>query len=321
MKTVRKRSEVFDQYTILKNMGKGVGGRLFKARHNATNKVVILKVRRIQTLANLEASCDRLQDQFDLLKTIPSSNHKHLVQYYDVLCIRYNAYAEIVIIMKYIQGPNLYEVMQAMDAQKQGLSVREAMLFTMGLFNILHELHSRNIVHRDIKPENLMISPSGLILVDFDLMCLDFPAAMRHSMSNSLACDFSSYPGTTMYFSPELREASVKRLKNPIHLDPKSIDVWCCGVTILDVLTRGIGEKFFAPTLRSTQNKVDGLEVGGRYLMIAKFLRSDRMTRTFSLFRPLLLRILATDPSHRPTASEVLEELEKIQKNNPRVFQ
>jgi serine/threonine protein kinase len=320
MKTVRKRSEVFDQYTILKNMGKGVGGRLFKARHNATNKVVILKVRRIQILANLEASCDRLQDQFELLKTIPSVNHKHLVRYYDVVCIRYNSYADLCIIMEYIPGPNLYEVMQAMDTQKQGLSVREALLFATGLFNILDELHSRNIVHRDIKPENLMISPSGLILVDFDLMCLDFPTTTHESLPNSLACDFSSYPGTTMYFSPELREASVKRLKNPTHLDPKSIDVWCCGITILDTLTRGTNEKFFAPTLRSTQNKVDGLEVGGRYLMIAKFLRSDRMTKSMKLLRPVLLKILATDPSHRPTASEVLEELEKIQKNNPRVF-
>jgi|SRR5208337_2598718 len=332
MKTFHKKSQVFDNYTILQNLGKGVGGRIFKAKHKTTGKVVILKVKRVQNLANLDTFRKRIQDQFELLKAIPASDHKNLVQYYDVLCIKYNKYAEIIIIMEYVEGENLYEVMEAMDVERHSVSVREAMMFMESSFKILDELHSRNIVHRDVKPENWMVSPQGLKLVDFDLVCLDYskkrkyPRALMHQgltcvkLPNSLVCDYTTYPGTTIYFSPELLQASVANLKDPSHLDAKSIEVWAEGVVVLDLLMRGIGEDCYVPTLRATPNIVDGHHVGGRYLVIAKFLRSERMTKTMRVFRPLIMRILATNPKHRPSTREILQELDDIKKKNVVLF-
>ena len=108
--------------------------------------------------------------------------------------------------------------------------------------------------------------------------------------------------------------------KNPTHLNAKSIDVWAQGVVALDLMMRGVGVQEYKNSLRISPNLVDGQRVGGRYLYIAKFLRSKRMTGTLKLLRPLMMKILATDPMQRPSTQEVLQDLEHTKLKNLQLF-
>jgi serine/threonine protein kinase len=318
MQVFRKRADLFGRYHLLENLGKGTGGRLFKAQDKTSNRLVILKVKRVSNLKLLPEMCKKIHDQFELLQAIPEEDHTGIVKYHQVVCIRYNKYAEVVIVMEYIPGHDLYQAMKAMDEVRSSVSVQDAYLFLKGSFTVLDQLHSRNVVHRDLKPENWMVSKTGLKLVDFDLACVDYPKNTRVSLPNSLACDYSRHPGTRMYFAPELYEAEQQNLDGS-HLNAKSLDLWAQGVVAIDLFMRGVGIEQYNNALRPSPNVIDGKLVGGRYITIAKFLRSERITGTLKPFRPLLMKLLATDPEKRGSTQEVLRDLRLIRKKYPQV--
>lgn len=79
------------------------------------------------------------------------------------------------LVMDYVSGPNLKEIMD--DARRNGhfLSEFEVLGWARQLCDALEYMHSQPhpVLHRDIKPSNIKLAPSGLIkLVDFGLVKL-----------------------------------------------------------------------------------------------------------------------------------------------------
>ena len=98
----------------------------------------------------------------------------------------------IALIMSYIPGPTLEEVVTKVKTSKyQKLEPETVCWITERVINVLRFLHSERVVHGDVKPQNIIIQPENhrIILVDYGL------AAVNPSKT-------SSAKGYTPYFAP-----------------------------------------------------------------------------------------------------------------------
>ena len=77
---------------------------------------------------------------------------------------------ELVMVLPYFPGRDLYRFMRAHKNPKGHLSEYEAWVITCQLIQALKTVHSHNILHRDIKPENIMLDDElNIVLSDFGL--------------------------------------------------------------------------------------------------------------------------------------------------------
>lgn len=98
-----------------------------------------------------------LDKEFDVGASL---SHPNLPHYYEI----HHDY----IIMDYIEGETLEEMIKADDPRLKDADVVRKILFQ--LVDVLEYLHSRHIVHCDIKADNILITPQGnnAILIDYD---------------------------------------------------------------------------------------------------------------------------------------------------------
>jgi serine/threonine protein kinase len=124
----------------------------------------------------------------------------------------------LVMVMEYIEGPNLYTYL----SNNYPLDNESMYNIAVWLFDIIRSLHHLGIVHRDIKLDNIIITPEQkLYLVDFGLSC---------SLNEKINLCPTTPNGTAYYMAPELWKSNVSRDKYPAG------DVWAAGVVLYEIL-------------------------------------------------------------------------------------
>lgn len=105
------------------------------------------------------------------------------------------------IIMEYIDGTTLEEVLQKGITQKQKLKILDQII------EALHYIHEKQIVHRDLKPANILITYNGgnVKLIDFGLADTD------------AYCILKQPAGTLDYISPEQLQGGAPDIRNDIY--------------------------------------------------------------------------------------------------------
>lgn len=139
----------------------------------------------------------------------------HLITIYDV---RKNVANEPFVIMEYISGPSLRELL---IAEPHGLGPQKAAFFLDGIAKGLAYLHDRGIVHRDLKPANIFYDDGYVKIGDYGLS--------KH-MSISRHSGQTVSVGTVHYMAPEIGSGSYT----------KAIDVYALGVILYEMLTGGL---------------------------------------------------------------------------------
>jgi len=165
----------------------------------------------------------------DEIRLVSRLSHQNVVQTLDVI----EADGELSLIMEYIEGETLHDVLR--DAERADFVL--PVLAAVGIVNqALHGLHaaheatddlgnSLNLVHRDVSPQNLMVGKDGQVKV------LDFGVAKATSEWHVTRTGEVS--GKVAYMSPE------QAMARP--LDRRS-DVFAAGVVLWEVLT---GQRLF----------------------------------------------------------------------------
>ncbi len=136
----------------------------------------------------------------------------HLITIYDV---RRNAASDPFVIMEYIGGPSLRELMLAAPG---GLGVQKAAFFLSGIAKGLSYLHERGIVHRDLKPANIFYDDGYVKIGDYGLS--KHISVSRHSGQTVSV-------GTVHYMAPEIGSGNYT----------KAIDIYALGVILYEMLT------------------------------------------------------------------------------------
>src|SRR5205809_512255 len=132
-------------YEILSAIGKGGMGEVWLARDSRLDRHVAIKIgdARFSDRVGREA------------KAIAALNHPNICQIYDV--------GPDYLVMEYIEGV----------PPRGPLAVAEVVRVALGIAAALEAAHRKGITHRDLKPGNVLVTASGIKLLDFGLARVD----------------------------------------------------------------------------------------------------------------------------------------------------
>src|SRR5215203_2867337 len=122
-----------------------------------------------------------------------SLNHPAIVAVYDTGEDRTSSGATPYIVMEYVEGETLRDVLR----REGPLPPERAMSLAADICGALDFSHRNGIVHRDVKPGNVMITPQGTVKV------MDFGIARAVSDSAATMTSTAAVIGTAQYLSPE----------------------------------------------------------------------------------------------------------------------
>jgi serine/threonine-protein kinase len=172
-------------------------GEVYRARDTRLERSVAVKV-----LPDAHAADADFRSRFEReARTIAALSHPHICAVYDVGHHQGSDY----IVMEFVEGTTLADRLK-----KQRLGVDEAIGYAMQIAEALEEAHRAGIVHRDLKPANVMITKSGVKLVDFGLAKTGAPIAGLSALSTSpgnLTAQ-GTILGTLQYMAPEQVEGA-----------------------------------------------------------------------------------------------------------------
>jgi len=193
-------------FKILKFLGEGGMGVVYKAQDLALNRTVALKF--IQPSA-LHISAEKTRFLREA-QAAAALNHPHITTVYEVG----EAEGRTFIAMEYLDGVTLKERIQSGP-----LVLGEVMEMAIQLADGLEEAHDKGIIHRDIKSSNIMVTGKNRVKL------MDFGLARLSEVSQTLTVGIQ---GTVVFMSPE--QASGEPVDH-------RTDIWSLGVVLYEMLT------------------------------------------------------------------------------------
>jgi serine/threonine-protein kinase len=214
-----------------------------------------------------------LEEQFlHEARTIAAAEHPHIVPLYSAE----STGGLLYLVMRLLPGRSLE------DRIAEGkLPAAEAARIALECARALAAAHAVGVVHRDIKPANILLDGNGNATVtDFGIsLVTSRPAREIHG----------STAGTPHYMSPEQSLGE--------QVDGRS-DVYALGIVLYEMLT---GARPFTGR--------NATEVIAQHISAPIPKLSEREPETPVALVRLVDRMLAKDPSGRPTAAELVKEL------------
>jgi serine/threonine protein kinase len=174
-------------YRIEAPVGSGGMGQVYKARDTRLGRAVAIK-----------SLSEQFSGQFEReAKAISTLNHPHICTLYDV--------GPNYLVMELLEGETL-----AARLKKGALPGDQVLEYGVQIADALAAGHEKAITHRDLKPGNIMLTRSGVKVLDFGL------ARMDGSPRDTLTASFVVM-GTPAYMAPEQREGREADARSDIY--------------------------------------------------------------------------------------------------------
>lgn len=253
-------------YEILAPLGAGGMGEVYKAKDTRLDRIVAIKV-----LPSALSEDPKLKVRFEReARTISNLSHPNICTLHD---IGHQDDFDFLV-MEYLEGETL-----AQKIAKGPMPLEQVLQYGIQIADALDKAHRQKIIHRDLKPQNIMITKSGVKLLDFGLA--------KWSSSNSAGSE-SEIPtrdhsltadgivvGTLQYMAPEQLEGK--------EVDERA-DIFALGSTLYEMIT---GERPFSGTSQAA--------------LIASVLSANpkRLTTVPPLLDHIIHKCLAKNPDDR----------------------
>lgn len=193
-------------------------GEVYRARDTRLSRNVALKF-----LRGAVRDDSRLRARFEReARAISSLSDPHICALYDVGSHDGLEY----LVLEYCDGVTLAERLDGGP-----LPIKQVLQHGRAIAKALSRAHRAGIVHRDLKPSNVMLTKSGVKLLDFGLAKPGIGRSRHDTETTSLHEPISeegSLIGTVRYMSPEVLEG-----REP---DARS-DIFALGVVLYEMLT------------------------------------------------------------------------------------
>ena len=196
------------RYELLKLLGEGGMGAVYKARDAELERDVALKVIKPE-LAEHPEILQRFKQELILARQVTDRNVIRIFDIGEAGKIKF-------ITMEYLEGENLHQLLK----QRGKLEVGEAVDIMEQVASGLAAAHREGIIHRDLKPGNIMRDKSGRVVV------MDF--GLARTFSGDGMTRTGAMLGTIEYMSPE--QAQGKELK-------ASSDIFTVGLILYELLS------------------------------------------------------------------------------------
>jgi len=212
LETVNRVKESFriPGYKLLKKLGRGSMGTVYKAKQLNLDRIVAIKIL-ARFLAENQAFVRRFIKE---ARVIGKLNHPNIVQGFDAGEINGTYYFA----MEYCHGVTVLELLTRGGA----LDLDRSIQIVTQVARALDHAHQQGLVHRDIKPDNIMIVQDGVAkLCDLGLA--------RDVARGSGSTEKGSTIGTPNYISPE-------QARGDAMIDIRS-DLYSLGATFYHMVT------------------------------------------------------------------------------------
>ena len=201
--------EKLGPYEILAPIGAGGMGEVYKARDTRLDRIVAIKTSKTEFGERFEREA----------RTVAALNHSNICTLHDV--------GPNYLVMEYIEGTPL----------KGPLPVDQALKYAVQICDALDAAHTKGITHRDLKPSNILLTKSGIKLLDFGLAKLGKPKTnqviQRDDATLTMALTGrNEIVGTLHYMSPEQLQAQ----GDGDEIDWRS-DIFSFGLVLYEMLT------------------------------------------------------------------------------------
>lgn len=183
--------ETYQVLTLIHDSGMG---RIYKALHTPSRRIVIIKTLREQAKEPQASSMKRFERE---AKALAQFDHPNIVGILDYRLDGVNPF----IAMEYIEGETLREYI---DRFPQGLPFHRFFTLIEQLCDAVNLIHDHGIIHRDLKPKNMMIQRTKIgprvKVLDFGLILFDRLAFPDGGQGLTLKSELIGAPA---YMSPE----------------------------------------------------------------------------------------------------------------------
>ena len=176
-------SVIGERYAVRRELGVGGMAEVYLAHDQLLDRSVAIKVLSSRYAAD-PAFIERFRRE---ASSAAGLNHPNIVAVYD----RGETDGSYYIVMEYLDGPNLKEVIRREAPFEPGVAIE----YTLQILAALGAAHRRDIVHLDAKPQNMLLADDGLLKVT------DFGIARAGGRSD--LTEAGSVIGTAQYLSPE----------------------------------------------------------------------------------------------------------------------
>jgi Tol biopolymer transport system component len=199
-------------------------GEVYRALDTRLDRIVAVKILPSRLSENPEAK-ERFERE---ARTISSLNHPNICTLHDVGHQNGVDY----LVMEYLEGETL-----ASRLNKGALAPDQVVKYGIEICEGLEMAHRTGVVHRDLKPGNIMLTKTGVKLMDFGLAkTLPAHPSATTSLSETLSSPAANSPltekgmiiGTFQYMSPEQVQGK--------EVDGRS-DIFSLGVVLYEMVT------------------------------------------------------------------------------------
>jgi TolB-like protein/Tfp pilus assembly protein PilF/predicted Ser/Thr protein kinase len=202
-----KVGQTISHYRILKKLGEGGMGVVYKAADTRLDRTVALKFLHQQATDSEEARLRLINEA----KAAAALQHANICTVHEIG----EAEGQTFIAMAYLEGQSLSEKIGAGP-----LPPAEAVELAIQIGQGLQEAHAQGVVHRDLKPANIMVTDQGQAVV------MDFGLAQKADVTRLTRTGTTM--GTAAYMSPEQVRGEA--------VDQRA-DIWALGTVLYETLT------------------------------------------------------------------------------------
>jgi len=181
------------RYQIISKLGSGGMGTVYQGVDTALKRKVAIKVMHDQFAEDPNFRERFLQEA----QVAARLDHAGIVKVYDFD----EHHAKLFIVMEFIPGDNLGEMMRKLRKQKKWILKKESIEIVRQIALALHYIHQEGILHRDIKPDNIMFKPQPLGELPYTPVITDLELAKLGS--GGVTTQYGTSMGTPAYMSPE----------------------------------------------------------------------------------------------------------------------
>ncbi len=288
---------VFGNFRLLRKLGEGGMGVVYEAEHHTIARRAAVKVMHAEFAKNDEYAKRFLNEA----RAVNIIRHPGLVEIFE---FGQEMDGSLYIVMEFLEGKSLYDRYIQPGVKPKPL---EAARLGEQAARALAAAHAKHVVHRDLKPENLMLVPDPVRPTEDRVKILDFGIAKvsrrttpvasqsaRESGKRGVRTGAGSYLGTPLYMSPEQHGGAEE-------VDGRA-DVFSFGLVLYELLTGRL------------PYETNSLALIAKPAQPAHEINKDVPLK----LSQLISRMMAMEPSQRPTMAEVADALGTLVKASRR---